>query len=632
MFFARKRVIAAAVIVSAFFLIVVSRLFYLQILRGKEYARFSDAYTLREIPIPAPRGRIFDRKGKVLATTRPSFNLLLSLQKVKKLPSLLKEVASELSTTPEALNETLARSKSLPRFQPIVLAADLSPDQVARFHMKKSLSTAAPQEDDFMALDLQVEPLRHYEGGEAFAHVLGYLREIGEEKLKEEAEKHPGRYKPGDVIGAQGLERRFDLELRGQDGAEEKIVDAVGREMRDDALGLREELLSRPPQPGDDLYLTLDGDLQRAAYDALGEKVGAVVVLDVKSGGILAMASRPAYDPERLVANVSRSYWAEINTDERKTLLNRTIQAAYPPGSTFKIVMALAALAEGVVKPDEKLSCPGYTTFGGRRFGCWNSRGHGAVDLYRAIVQSCDVYFYKMGERLGVDRIARYAKALGLGRLSGVDLDFERSGLIPDTEWKQRVKKEEWNPGETLSVAIGQGYDLVTPLQNALMMARVAGRGRDVTPYLVREIGHPNGSRTVRFPKESSSDVSLSEAQWDLLLKALRGVVQDPSGTAHKIALKEITIGGKTGTAQVVGYDTYGRKAQSRKTEDHAWFVAFAPVEDPAIAVSVVVEHGGHGGTAAAPVAQAVIKKYAEMNLPPNGEDETKGMVSHETR
>ncbi|MFO1519337.1 MAG: penicillin-binding protein 2 [bacterium] len=624
MFFSRAKFLAMAACMTLFFLVVIGRLAYLQLVRGREYARFSDAYTVKEIPITAPRGNLYDRKGRVIATTRPSFNLLLNLSKAKKLDELLERVAPFVEKTPEELKEAVAQAKGQPRFRPVNLVTDLSREQVAKLQMRKTLATEDTEEGrDFSALEIRVEPIRHYEEGEMWGHVVGYLREISEEKLKEAAKSDPGKYFPGDVVGAQGIERRFDVSLRGRDGKQEAVVDALGHEVREDTFGLKKELLLSPPVAGDNYYLTLDRDLQKVAYDALKDKEGALVMLDVKTGEVLAMVSRPSYDPEKLVGNISRAYWVTLNTDERKILLNRTMQAAYPPGSTFKIITGLAALAEGVIKPTDKISCPGYYEVGGRRFGCWLGKGHGPVDFYRALVQSCDVYFYKVGEKVGIDRIAQYAKLFGLGGATGIEMDFERSGLIPTTEWKKKNRKEDWNAGETLSASIGQGYDLVTPLQNALMIARVASRGKEVKPTLVREIEHPDGRRE-RLKREAPSpiEVGLDQEKWDALIKALTGVVQDPGGTAHRIALKGITMGGKTGTAQVIGYDKFGRKARSKKTEDHAWFVAFAPAEDPEIAVAVVVEHGGHGGTAAAPVAQAAIQKYFEENgklAPQNG-------------
>ncbi len=312
-----------------------------------------------------------------------------------------------------------------------------------------------------------------------------------------------------------------------------------------------------------------------------------------------------------------------LNTNEERPLLHRAIQAAYPPGSTFKIVTALAALGEGVIGIDEKMNCPGYYAAAGRKFGCWLGKGHGSVSFYKALVSSCDVYFYKVGERLGFDRVAAYAKRLGLGEPTGIELEYERAGLIPTSDWKLKERKQSWGIGDTLSASIGQGFDLVTPLQNAVMMARVASGGKMITPHLVLGIENiPTPSSPgktqesiikIKRTEPGKIDLALDESREKALIQALEGVVKDPSGTAHKSAVKGVTVGGKTGTAQVVNFDTFGRKAKTRKAQDHAWFVAFAPVENPQIALAIVVEHGGHGGAAAAPIAQAIIAKYFEL-------------------
>ncbi len=614
MFFDRSKFLIASLVILFFFVIVFGRLTYLQLMKGGEYAEFSDSYTLKEIPIRAPRGNIYDRRGNLLASTRPSFNLFLTLKKVSNLNLLLEQIAPFLNSSVSELQERIAASRSFSRFSPVPLANDLSREMVSQIQMKKNLLQEDPQANDWDALEILIEPERHYLEGEAFGHVLGYLREISDEKLKQFQKEFPGRYAVGDWIGAQGIERRYDLELRGKDGKNEVIVDALGREVKSKSFALEKSLLQNSPEAGSNLHLTIDKDLQKTAYQALNNKEGAVVVMNVQSGEVLALVSQPSYDPEKLLGNQNKSYWAFLNTDERKSLLNRTIQAAYPPGSTFKIMTGLSILAESLIRPEDKISCPGYYEFGGRKFGCWLSKGHGPVDFYRSLVQSCDVYFYKMGERLGIDRLASYAKLFGLGSPTGIELDFEKSGLVPDSVWKMKTKKEEWNPGETLSVSIGQGYNLVTPLQNALMMARVANDGLAITPTLIQAIESPEGVK--KKPERmivQKIDIALDHHGWAALKKALWGVVQDGGGTAHKIRLPGLSIAGKTGTAQVVNYDTFGRKARSKKMEDHAWFVAYAPADKPEIAVSVIVEHGGHGGAAAAPVAQAVIKKYFEI-------------------
>lgn len=616
MLFSRAKLFFSVGSIFCFIALIVGRLVQLQLVRGKEYSNFSDSYTIKEIPLPAPRGIIYDRKGRILAKTRPSFNLILHVQRVQNLDRLLAELAEILSVSPESLNKILGNSKNLPRFQPILLASHLKEDQISRFLMRKSLETADKnQKSDFNALELRIDALREYEDGALLGHVLGFIREVSEEHLFEMQRKYPNRYAMGDQVGIQGIERRFDLELRGIKGRKEVIVDALGHEMLEDKLGLKKELSHTPAESGNNLYLTLDLDLQKASDQALGKRNGAVVVLDAHTGEVLAMASHPSYDPDRLVTNFSKEYWISINKDENKVLLNRSIQGAYPPGSTFKIITGIAALAEGILRPSDTISCPGYYQHGDRRFGCWLGKGHGPVNFYRALVESCDVYFYKVGEKLGVDRISHYAHLLGLGEKTGIDLDFERSGLVPSSEWKKRVRKEEWRASETLSVAIGQGYNLVTPLQNALMIARVANGGFAIRPHLVKEIESADGTRRSieKDPPEKIEFGKNPKILWDSVHNALKGVVQSPSGTAHRSQLPKVEFAGKTGTAQVVNYDKFGRKATSRKTEDHAWFVAYAPADKPEIAIAVIVEHGGHGGAAAAPVARSVIKRYLEL-------------------
>lgn len=613
MFFDRSKMFWAALSILFFFTLVLSRLVYLQLIKGGEYSQFSDSYTFKEIPIRAARGNIFDRQGELLAGTRPSFNLFVDLKKVKNLNGLLEELGPILNIFPFELQERMAGSGAMRSFKPVLLGSDLSREMVSQIHMRKSLSKDESAQNDWEALDIRIEPERYYLHGEAFGHLLGYMREVSDEKLKQLDKEHPDRYSAGDLIGVQGIERRFDLELRGRDGKDDVVVDALGREVRDNLTGLEKELPRTEPIAGDSLRLTIDKQMQMTAYEALAGKEGSVAAILIPSGEVIVLASQPSYDPEKLGAHFTKAYWAFLNTDERKYLIHRATQAAYPPGSTFKIITGIAALAEGLVQPEDKVNCPGYYEYGGRRFGCWLRSGHGAVDFYRALIQSCDVYFYKMGERLGVNRIAHYARIFGLGAATGIELDFERSGLVPDTAWKLRVKKEEWNPGETLSVSIGQGYNLVTSLQSALMTARVASK-LAITPTLVQHFQAPNGD--VRTPEKlltQKIELALDEKHWEAVHKALKGVVNDASGTARRSQLPGISVSGKTGTAQVVSYDKFGRKARSKKTEDHAWYVAYAPSDKPEIAVAVMVEHGGGGGKNAAPVAQVVLKKYFEI-------------------
>ncbi|MBF0491480.1 MAG: penicillin-binding protein 2 [Deltaproteobacteria bacterium] len=588
--FPRNKIFFMGLVIVLFFAMVCSRLLYLQLFKRVAYQKISENFSLKETPLLAQRGILTDCKGRVLATTRPSFNLFLTPQKIKDTQALFEKISKITGQSQEIFSQILEKNKKTPKYKALLLMQDLNSDQAAQLNIFKNLAQKNNEYADFSAIDLKIEPLRTYPQSELFSHPLGFVRNEG-----------------GDWLGVQGLEKFYEATLRGVDGKEQTVVDAFGREMNALAFGMAKESLLENPLPGKNLQLTLDRDLQEAANTAFGNQSGALALLELKSGDVLALVSKPSFNANQLLSNISAKEWKKINEDELKPLLNRTLQAAYPPGSTFKIVTALTGLMEGKISPQEKFSCPGYYMSGGRRFSCWNAKGHGQVDFYHALMSSCDVYFYKLGERLGVDRIAEYAKRLGLGQLTGIDLDYERSGLIPSSEWKKRVKKEEWNPSETLSMAIGQGYDLVTPLQNALMMATVASGGKKITPHLVK---NEEGKEGV---KKNEEGLKIPAEIYKTLMSALKGVVQDPGGTAHRIALPGVEIGGKTGTAQVVNYDTQGRKAKSRKTEDHAWFVAYAPAENPEIALAVVVEHGGHGGAAAAPIAQAVLKKYFEV-------------------
>ncbi len=632
-----SKFVIAILILLSFFGIVLGRLVYLQLFLGPQYMRYSESYTVREIPVPTSRGRIFDRNGILLADTRPAFDLFLDPARLRSPQNLFKNLAPILQTTAEALQQSWLAFKSQSRFRPIVIASDLNATQITQIRAQQAQNRVNPSEGEgFSALEIQVSSQRYYPMGEAFGHPLGYLSEISEDRLKLEAQIHPDRYFPGDLVGVQGIERRFDLELRGIEGKEQKMTDAVGREVGADPAGLHEDLEKTPPIPGNDLYLTLDAELQKTAFQALGKQRGAVVVMSVKSGEVLTLVSRPAYDPEKLGRKMTKEYWASLNQeslqqDDSNPFLNRATQGTYPPGSTFKIITGIAGLAEKLISVADSISCPGYYQFGERKFGCWLGSGHGGTDFYRSLVQSCDVYFYKLGEKLGIDRLATYARMFGLGESTGIELDFEREGLIPDSTWNEMRRKQKWKVSQTLNASIGQGDITVTPLQNAVMIARVAGRGKKTVPRLLLQMKKKelvaNGLSkslpeisprvdTSPDPKEEKVDFisSLSKDDWKSLIVALKGVVHDSTGTAHKIRLDGITMAGKTGTAQVVDYSKFGRKARSRKTEDHAWFVAFTPVDVPEIALSVIVEHGGHGGAAAAPIAQKVIRRYYEIH------------------
>jgi penicillin-binding protein 2 len=443
------------------------------------------------------------------------------------------------------------------------------------------------------------------------AHVLGYLGEIGPAQLK--TLKDQG-YQLGDELGQYGLERRWEEVLRGQSGGQQVEVDALGRRVR--------VLHEVTDVPGYTAQLTIDRQLQQTAFEAMQGKEATVVALDVHSGAVLAMVSTPAYDPNVFARGIKAEEWRALIKDPLRPLSNRATQGQFPPGSTFKIVMAIAALEEGVIEPETRISDPGFYYFGNRAFRDWKKQGHGSVDLHKAIVESCDVYFYQLGPRLGIDRIAKWARALGLGEKSGVALDDERSGTIPDTEWKRKRFRQPWYPGETVSVAIGQGYVTTTPLQMAVMMATVANGGTVYRPRIVSKVESFDRALVREYGPEIIRTVPMKPSTIARVRNALADAVKSPSGTGGAARTPIVEIAGKTGTAQVIEMKGAYLKSEqiSYMNRDHAWFVSYAPAQNPQIAVVVLVEHGGHGGSAAAPIAKKVIEKYMELQNEPAGQ------------
>jgi penicillin-binding protein 2 len=451
---------------------------------------------------------------------------------------------------------------------------------------------------DYPGLIIHVEQTRYYPYGEVGAHLVGYLGKLGPTELKKEDFKNVPRQA---FIGQWGIEKMFDSYLRGKPGRRVIEVDALGRRLR----LIKEE----PPERGSDLHLSIDLELQKAAEQAFDGKVGALVALKASTGEILAMVSRPSFDPNLFSRGITYQDWVRLAEDKSYPLLNRGLQSQYPPGSTFKIATAIAGLEEGAITPDTTVTCQGAIRVGRWRFRCWKRSGHGKVDLHRAIVESCDVFFYKAGQETGIDAIANYARGLGLEAESGLGLVKEKRGLIPDTEWKRRVKKQSWYLGETFNASIGQGFVLATPMQLARMTSTAVNGG-----YLYK----PTPIRTEEQPEPVSRN-PISQETLDIIKKALRGVVSERHGTGRAADSQIVEIGGKTGTAQVISSREETRKEEELpyKLRDHAWFVAFAPVESPEIALAVLVEHGGHGGTAAAPIARKAIEAYVNSSGAP---------------
>jgi penicillin-binding protein 2 len=554
--------------------------------------------------VPA-RGAIVDRHGQALVTNQPAYDVVAIPQYLGS-PTAVATTLTHLTTVRlEDWQSALAVAKRVPAYRPLLLYRALDRTDAVRILAWQSPWQGALPTPDLRGIFISDHGQRHYPHGSLAPHVLGYLKEIDGAQLERLRATHPVQYARGDDIGANGLEARWDRLLRGIPGEREHLVDARGYAItRPDWMVLQ----TTPPQSGATLRLTLDTHLQDVAHAALGDATGAIVALDPHSGAVRALVSHPTYDLAQLQGEARRAYWQTLTQDARKPLFDRAVLGQYPPGSIYKIVVAAAALAEGVTSPNERITCHGGVQLGGRRFGCWRRSGHGAVNLHAALAGSCDVYFYRMGQRLGPDRIAVHARRFGLGQPTGIDLPHEATGLIPTRAWKAQRYARPWTEGDSLSIAIGQGYDLMTPLQAATMVAVIANGGYRVVPYLVEQIGTtaPKHHRPLWHSILQHRAVVHPE-----IVRHIHGgivaVVQSPHGTARRLHALRRDIAGKTGTAQVISLD----KGSGRHIDqDHAWFVAYAPAANPQIAVSVIVEHGGSGSKTAAPIAGKMIEAY----------------------
>lgn len=591
----RHRAQLLITVVSIVFLSLVGRLVFLQIIQGERFTYFSENNRIRLKKIPGTRGMVFDRRGQLLIDSRPSFDLLFVREDAGDPETTLRHLAAFLGRDNGEFLSLLEENKTRQRFEEIVLGKDID---------WRTVVAVESHQLDLPGVTLRIRPRRSYLSNSMAAHLLGYIGEINSKQLKAQKEKG---YTMGDEIGQFGLERRWEDFLRGQNGGQQVEVNALGRRVR--VLHEVEDV------PGQSVFLTLDRDLQETAHEALQGKEGTIVALDVNNGAILALVSRPAFDPNVFARGITAEEWRALAGDRLHPLNNKAVQGQYPPGSSFKIVLAIAALEEGVVQPETPLTCAGSMPFGNRVFRDWKKEGHGAVDLHKGLVQSCDVYFYQLGQRLGIDRIAHYAREFGLGEKSGIALDDEKAGLIPDTAWKQQRFGQPWFPGETPSASIGQGYVTVTPLQMANLMAAVANGGTLYRPWFVRRVESLDGTLIREYGPEKIRSIPLKESTLKHVRSALSAVVNSGAGTGGRAKSNTVEIAGKTGTAQVAEMKGAFVKSEqlSYFIRDHAWFVAYAPADNPEIAVATLVEHGGHGGAAAAPLAKKVIEKYIAL-------------------
>ncbi|MCS6306194.1 MAG: penicillin-binding protein 2 [Nitrospira sp.] len=565
------------------------RLWHLQIREGPYYRDLSENNRTRLVLLEPARGLIYDRHGVLLANNVPSFSLYVTLEDVKDREFLIQQLTDLLG-----LDTALVRKKMTTK------GSKLIPRKIKDRMTLRDATLVESHRLDMPGVMIQVESQRNYPGGVTSAHLLGYVGEISADQLEkpEFLDLHQGS-----IVGQYGVEKSYDRHMRGMAGQKSVEVDALGHEKKASVV--------ERPQAGNDLYLTIDVRLQKVAEDLLGEEQGAIVALDPNSGDILAMASRPGFDPNVLSRELTTKQWVEIVQDEGRPLNNRASQGQYPPGSTFKIPMAVAALETKTMSPSSTVFCNGGYQFGKRLYHDWKAGGHGYVDLHNALVHSCDVYFYTIGQRMGIDVMAEFGKDFGLGKATGVELPSERSGIMPSTAWKQKAKNEQWLPGETISAAIGQGYVTVTPLQMASLVGTVANDGVNYRPRLVQAVMDRTSGNLQELPAVPRGKINAKPETFRVIKDALADVVT--KGTATKAKSSMVTIGGKTGTAQVAALRTGPEENIPKKFRDHAWFVAFAPVESPKIAVAVLVEHMGHGGAAAAPLAKEVIETYMKL-------------------
>jgi penicillin-binding protein 2 len=582
------------IIIIAATMLIVMRMWYLQVIKGDELRQRSENNSVRLRKIKSMRGLIMDTRRQVLVDNQPSFDLVFVPNRSRDIANIIDKVKTlyeERSLAIPSLGSFTGKMKPL---VPVTLEKNIGMEKLA------VVETHALELPGLVA---EVTPIRQYLKGEMTAQIIGFTGEISREELDQEREEP---LTPGDIIGKFGIEKFLDGHLRGKNGAEQIEVNAAGKAVR--SLGKIKSLT------GGNVVLTIDSALQEVAWGAIGNRRGALAAMDPRNGAVLALVSSPSFDPNLFNSGISFGDWERLANDRQHPMENRSISGQYPPASTYKPVVAAAALEEGLITPETTFYCNGTFQMGDRIFRCWLERGHGHVNLHRGIVESCDVYFYNLGAKLGVDKIAAYARAFGLGSPLGIDLTRERSGLIPTRQWKLDRYGEPWQMGETISLSIGQGFNLVTPLQLVNAYATLANGGTLYRPRLVKQLESSDGLVIKVYGPEKIKTLPVSPRNIRIINQALWGVVNEKGGTGHVLKRKEADVAGKTGTAQVIGLpqDDRARKARraSADFKDHALFACFAPHAKPEIAVAVILEHAGGGGAVAAPVARKFIDAY----------------------
>jgi penicillin-binding protein 2 len=583
----QKRLPLLAAFIILFAVILFFRLWYLQVVKGATYQELAESNRIRPVKLRPPRGIIYDRNGKPMVENVLTFDVSLVPEDASYIEETIRRLAPIVRMKPEDIRRALDDAEAVRgKYEPVKILEEAPWDEVAMVEARQ---------EDLPGVIIEPEHRRYYPFGGMASHQFGYIGKVTQTQKKQE------QADTGMLVGQGGLEKTYDKLLRGVAGRRMIQVNAAGMKVKD--LGIEE------PKPGTDLFLTIDLDVQRAAEDSLGTRAGAVVALDPNSGEVLALVSHPTYDPNLFPRGISPRDWVKLSNDPSHPLYNRAVQSVYPPGSTFKIVVSLAGLDSGKIDPNDKVTCTGSLRTGRRAFRCWKRGGHGVVDFHKALVESCDVYFYTMGNRMGFDHVAEYARKLGLGSKTDIVLADEKPGLVPTAAWKREKVREPWYPADNFMNSIGQGFMLVSPIQAAQMIGAVANGGVFYQPQLLRKTRNRDTGEEKTYDPVVKRRVSFDAGALAQVRSALFGVTSEAGGTAHGAATPLATVAGKTGTAQVIAQKVAGGKLTG-STQDHAWFVAYAPVDAPKIAVAVVVEHGGHGGAAAAPVAKKVIEEY----------------------
>lgn len=593
------RATIAALVMGVLAGVLVATLSYLQIFKHNYYSLRSDDNRTRVQVVPPVRGLIYDRNGIVLADNLPAYRLEIVPEQIDDLEAALDRLARVVSISEADRQRFRERRRGKPAFRSIPIRLNLSKQEVARFSVNQR---------QFPGMEIRAGLTRHYPLGKAAAHLVGYVGAISESELRQVTARS---YRGTSHIGKLGVEKNYEARLHGEPGSRVVETNAAGRSLRQIAL--------ESPSSGESIHLTVDADLQQTVYQALEDRVGSVVALDPRTGGVLAMASRPSFKPELFVDGIDEQRYQSLLNNPRRPLISRALSGEYPPGSTIKPIMALAALETNTIDPERQVWCPGYITLPGsdRHWRDWKRGGHGWVDLGQAIYRSSDVYFYKLGQKLGIDTMHRFGTMFGLGQKTGIDLPGEDAGLMPSRTWKHGRRQQRWFPGETLNTVIGQGYVSATPLQLARMTALIATRGESPKPHVLKRTGQAGSDDDGPLRSAPDASVELSEADsWQRVTRAMEKVVHAPRGTAHHHVGGDLPyrMAGKSGTSQVTSL-TQNRAApdykdMERHNRDHALFVAFAPAAEPRIAVAVVLEHAGGGSSNAGPVAREVIDAY----------------------